>query len=197
METEIGKVVGANDQADYLVQIHGPGDVPEPPTPTDYAFGEFVAIPVSDRDRLVGVIYATQLLNPAYGAMGPRLSTEQELPVFSPDYLNETATIVRVAVVGTAHAEAAGIRYDQRTPALAAAVDAAASRLSPTEIVEFHRGDAGVRLAYVPRLLARPFPALPDLLCGILDRLVLAFPEDGQRLAVARQNLMWQAVIRP
>ena len=94
---EIGKVVGSNDQADYLVQVHGPGDVPIAPAPTEHAFGQFVEIPVDDANRLVGIIYTTQLFNPSYGALGPRLSTEQELPVFSPDYLAETATIVGVA----------------------------------------------------------------------------------------------------
>ena len=82
---EIGRVVGSNDQLDYIVQVYGPGDVASPPRQSDRAFGRFVQIPVG-ADRLIGIVYTTQLLNPSYGTLGPRLSSERELPVFSPDY---------------------------------------------------------------------------------------------------------------
>lgn len=192
---EIGRVVGSTDQADYLVQVHQPADVPDPPGPRDRAFGQFVEIPVDDADRLVGVIYTTQLINPSYGSLGPRLSTEQELPVFTPDYLAETATVVGVAILGTARLVENRVAYDQRTPAVAAAVDATARALPDDEILAFHRPDGSLRLAYFPRLLARPVPTLPDLLCSILDRLIHAFPDDRPRLQVARQNLLWRATI--
>ena len=120
---EIGRVVGSNDQLDYVVQIHGPGDVAAPPRLADRAFGRFVQIPVG-ADRLVGIIYTTQLLNPAYGTIGPRLSTERALPVFSPDYLAETATVVGVTVIGTAHHHGKSVEYDQGTPTVAPEVDA-------------------------------------------------------------------------
>lgn len=192
---EIGRVVGSNDQSDYLVQVNTQGDVPEPPGPHDRAFGQFVAIPVDGDGHLIGVIYTTQLLNPSYGTLGPRLSTEQELPIFSPDYLAETATVVGVFVLGTARREAGVQTYDQRTPRTAATVDAAVHRLEDPEFNAFHHPDDRLRLAYFPRLLARPFPSLPDLLCAILDRLIAAFPEDRGRLAVARQNILWRAAV--
>jgi hypothetical protein len=192
---EIGRVVGSNDQADYLVQVHNPGDVPSPPAPRERAFGQFVGIPVDADERLVGVIYATQLVNPAYGTLGPRLSTEQELPVFSPDYLVETATVVNVAILGTARTSGDQTDYDQRTPIVAANVDATVSLLPDEEVVAFHRPSGKLQLAYFPRLLFRPFPALPDLLCSIIDRLIAAFPEERARLLVTRQNLVWRAAI--
>jgi hypothetical protein len=192
---EIGRVVGSNDQADYLVQVHNTGDVPTPPAPRERAFGQFVGIPVDSDERLVGVIYTTQLVNPAYGTLGPRLSTEQELPVFSPDYLAETATVVGVAILGTARNGNGCASYDQRTPLVAANVDATVSLLGDDDVVAFHRPEGRLQLTYFPRLLARPFPALPDLLCSILDRLIAAFPEERARLVVARQNLVWRAAI--
>jgi hypothetical protein len=192
---EIGRVVGSNDQADYLVQVHNSGDVPAPPAPRERAFGRFVGIPVDPDERLVGVIYATQLVNPAYGTLGPRLSTEQELPVFSPDYLVETATVVNVAILGTARTSGDQTDYDQRTPIVAANVDATVSLLPDEEVVAFHRPAGKLQLAYFPRLLFRPFPALPDLLCSIIDRLIDAFPEERARLVVTRQNLVWRAAI--
>jgi hypothetical protein len=192
---EIGRVVGSNDQSDYLVHVHAAGDVPAPPSPFERAFGQFVEIPVDERDRLIGVIYATQLVNPAYGALGPRLSTEQELPVFSPDYLQETATILGVSLVGTAHHSARRVDYNQATPILAPAVDAPVNLLAEDEVRAFHRPADRLALAYFPRLLARPFPSLPDLLCTIIDRLIAAFPVERPRLEVARQNIRWRAIV--
>lgn len=192
---EIGRVVGSNDQTDYLVQVNTHGDVAAPPSPLDRAFGQFVWIPVEGDDNLIGVIYTTQLLNPSYGTLGPRLSTEQELPVFSPDYLAETATVVGVFALGTARTGTAGTDYDQGTPSIAATIDASVRLLEGDEFERFHRPSGRLRLAYFPRLLARPFPSLPDLLCVILDRLIELFPEDRGRLEVARQNILWRAAV--
>jgi hypothetical protein len=191
---EIGRVVASNDQTDYLVQIHASGDVPEPPAPLDYGFGHFVVIP-HDTATLVGVIYTTQLVNPAYGTLGPRLSTEQELPIFSPDYLPETATIVGVALLGTGREVGAEISYEQSTPAIASAIDAPVRLLTDDEFVAFHFPNGRLRLAYFPRLLARAFPSLPDLLCSILDRLAARRPDESGRLDVARRNIRWHAVV--
>lgn len=193
---EIGRVVSATDQADYLVQVHGPGEASRPPAPEDWAFGQFVEIPVDQRDRLIGVIYATQLMNPEYGLLGPRLSTPEELPVFSPDYLSETATIVGVTIVGSSWTDPGGTHYVQGTPRLAAPVDAVVSLLSEAQIQAFHQRDGQLRLEYFPRLLARPFPSLPDLLCAIIDRLSAAFPAERPRLAVVRQNIRWRAMVQ-
>lgn len=191
---EIGRVVGSNDQLDYIVQINGPGDVAKPPRQAERAFGRFVHIPVGN-DRLIGVIYTTQLLNPAYGTLGPRLSTEHELPVFSPDYLAETATVVGVMIVGTGHQSGRAVEYDQGTPVLAPEVDAPVSVLSDSEVVAFHLPEGRLRLAYFPRLLAHPTPTMPDLLCGILDLVAAAAPSDRPRLAVIRQSIRWRSAI--
>lgn len=196
MNIEIGRVVGSTDQADYLVQVYGPAEAENPPTPQDRAFGQFVGIPIDERDRLIGVIYTTQLLNPEYGTLGPRLSTPQELPVFSPDYLAETATLVGVAIVGTEREDGGLVEYDQRTPRLASAVDAVVTLLPEERVLAFHRRDGHPWLAYFPRLMARPFPSLPDLLCTIIDRLSEAFPADQRQLSVARQNIRWRAAVQ-
>jgi len=192
---EIGKVVGSNDHSDYIVQVHAPGEVETPPSPADRAFGQFVEIAVDERYRLIGVIYTTQLVNPAYGTLGPRLSTSEEIPVFSPDYLAETATLLGIAIVGTAGRDQNGLTWNQQTASLAADLDAPVRRLSRTDFLAFHRPAGHVQVAYFPRLLARPFPGLPDLLCSILDQLIAAFPDEAARLSVARQNIRWRATI--
>jgi len=192
---EIGRVVGSNDQSDYLVQVNTHGEVPAPPDPHDRAFGQFVSIPFEGDGHLIGVIYTTQLLNPSFGTLGPRLSTEGELPVFSPDYLAETATLVGVFALGTARSGSIGLDFDQTTPRVAATIDAPVELLSDLEFQRFHQPGGRLRLAYFPRLLARPFPSLPDLLCVILDRLIARFPNDRPRLEVARQNILWRAAV--
>jgi hypothetical protein len=191
---EIGRVVGSNDQLDYIVQVYGPGDVASPPRQSDRAFGRFVQIPVG-ADRLIGIVYTTQLLNPSYGTLGPRLSSERELPVFSPDYLAETATIVGVMILGTAHDGVRRAEYDQGTPIVSPEVDSPVSVLIDDEVIAFHRPDGRIRLAYFPRLLARPTPMLPDLLCGIIELLASVAPDDRPRLDVVRQNIRWRSAI--
>jgi hypothetical protein len=123
------------------------------------------------------------------------LSTEQELPVFSPDYLPETATIVGVTVVGTIHLALGRPSYDQGTPIVASAIDAPVRLLSDVDVFAFHFPNDRLRLAYFPRLLARPFPSLPDLLCSVLDRLAVNRPDEKGRLDVARRNIRWRAIV--
>jgi hypothetical protein len=192
---EIGRVVASNDQTDYVVHVHGEGDVEAPPSVLDRAFGQFVAIPAGE-NRLIGIVYRTQLVNPAYGDLGPRLSTETEIPIFSPDYLRETATLVGVTILGTAWADETELKYDQHTSLLSPAIDAPVFALPDDEFVAFHRPAGRLRLEYFPRLLARPSPSVPDLLRGIVDRLVEAFPDDRPRLSVIRQSITWRAAIQ-
>src|SRR5262249_38485195 len=42
----------------------------------------------------IGLIYDTILVNPAFGALGPRLSNDEQVEIFSPDYLSERAVLV-------------------------------------------------------------------------------------------------------
>jgi len=59
-----------------------------------------VRVALNDDRWLVGLIYDTMLFHPGFGRLGPRLSPEPELAVFSPDYLNEKATLVGITAVG-------------------------------------------------------------------------------------------------
>ncbi|MER3404731.1 MAG: hypothetical protein C4289_05845 [Chloroflexota bacterium] len=113
----LGRIVKSNSHVDYVCHIYGVGEVPDPPAPDDYAFGRWVRIATGRQGRhpgedapgavaldtpvqthVVGVIYNTQLINPDYGAGGPRLSPERELEFFAPDYLSERAVLVVVDV---------------------------------------------------------------------------------------------------
>src|SRR5438132_12151073 len=116
----IGKIVKSDSHINYVCQIYGPREVEVEPGPADYAFGRFVRIglrseqpddPHSDlnfalgishepKTYPVGIIYDTILPNPAFGSLGPRLSTETQVELFSPDYISEKAVLIYVMVLG-------------------------------------------------------------------------------------------------
>jgi hypothetical protein len=190
----LGRVVKSNSHVDYVVQLLAPGEVAEPPKPEDYAFGNFVRIAVDGgQDELIGVIYDTLLLNPAYGTLGPRLSGEPQLTAFAPDYIPETATVVGIAVLGQRTEENGAVRYRQGVPPIAARVGSEARLLSDEEFRAFHQAEAGPTVAYLPRLAAMGTPAMPDLLNGLLGRLIALFPDNAGTLSVLRSNLDWTA----
>ena len=98
----IGKIVKSSSHINYVCQIYGPLEIDVPPDVADYAFGHFVRVAVPSRPPdisrkrpekdqsmneefscyAVGVIYDTQLLNPAFGLLGPRLSNEAQVELF-------------------------------------------------------------------------------------------------------------------
>src|SRR5579872_6032704 len=98
----IGSIVKSNSHISYLCRVYGRLETDALPAPQQYAFGRFVTLaPVEGtRARLVGVIRDTILVNPDYGNIGPRLSSDRELAVFSPDYLNEKGVLVDVLILG-------------------------------------------------------------------------------------------------
>lgn len=190
----LGSVVKSNSHTDYVVQLFMPGEVANPPRPEDYAFGRFVRIAVGDdRTHLIGVIYDTLLLNPTYGTLGPRLSSEPLRSAFSPDYLPETATVVGVAVVGWQWHEGERSRYQQGVPLVASRIGAEVEPLTEEQFRLFHRSESGPVVTYLPRLAAMGNPAMPELLNGLLTRLIQAFPDSTGTLAVLRSNLDWSA----
>lgn len=200
----IGKIVKSNTHIDYVCQIYGPGEIVAQPQPADYAFGEFVAIellgghgftPGSGTSQLIGIIYNTLLLNPEFGNLGPRLSSRGEQEVFTPDYLNETATLVGIISVGWCDGNA---RWRQGVPSLAAEVDAPVRRLTRTEIERFHRDEDGrLSLRYASVLMGMNNPLVPQLLINVIDRLREIFPDQCGQLGVMRNNLAWKSIVQP
>ncbi len=199
MSITIGKIVKSNTHVDYVCQIYGPGESDVPPQPGDYSFGTFVAIRLEGQaapgERLVGVIYNTLLMNPDFGNLGPRLSPRQELEVFTPDYLAETATLVGIIALGWIDGDG---RPWQGVPAMAATVNTPVHRLEDDELCLFHQGDQGrLNLRYVPMLLGQNSPLVPQLLLQIVDRLARLFPQERSRLTVMRNNLAWKNIVQP
>jgi len=198
MTTAIGKIVKSNTHIDYVCQVYGPGELAAQPLPTEYAFGEFVAIELSGNGSgpgaLIGVIYNTLLLNPDFGSLGPRLSPRGEQEIFTPDYLSETATLVGIVALGWRE----GGGYRQGVPGLAADVDAPVRRLSDDELCAFHLDGTGhLSLRYASVLMGMNNPLVPQLLLTLIDRLVALFPEQRRQLQVMRNNVAWKSIVQP
>jgi hypothetical protein len=191
----IGKISSSSSHIEYLCQVHGPGETEQPPRPEDYEFGALVGIARRAGGRLVGVISNTTLLNPDFGNLGPRLSPEPDLAVFSPDYLAEKRTLVSITVLGVVGADGQVI---QGVPAISAEIDAAVRRLTDDEIVAFHRTPQGVRAAYLPVLLsAENNPLMPPLTLRLIEQLERLFPQEAPRLALLKDNLAWRSRVQP
>ncbi|MCY4411240.1 MAG: hypothetical protein OXC27_12300 [Caldilineaceae bacterium] len=203
MTNRIGHIVNSNSHIDYVCQLASPLERGQRPAPDAYAFGAFVAIdlpqqpaaaPAPDVPCLIGVIYNTLLVNPSFTNLGPRLTSQSEQAVFSPDLIDETAMLVGVLALGWQ--DAAGPQ--QGTPRLAAEVSADVRTLTDEEVRQFHR-DAGGRLTlrYAATLLALNNPLVPALLLEIIDRLGSLFPEEQAILQVMRDNVAWKSIVRP
>jgi hypothetical protein len=196
--TAIGKIVKSNTHVDYVCQVYSANEVAECPQPKDHCFGGFVSILLDDSGtsgQLVGVIYNTLLMNPDFGSLGPRLSPHDDVAVFTPDYLEETATLVGVLALGWM--DSAG-RYHQGVPALAATINNAVHCLTEEGVRLFHQDQAGrLALRYTPLLLGQRSALTMPLLINIVDRLGDLFPAQRSQLNLMRNNLAWKSVVQP
>jgi hypothetical protein len=205
--TAIGKVVKSNTHVDYVCQVYSANEVAVSPQPADYCFGGFVSIRLDENatgngggnggagSRLIGVIYNTLLMNPDFGSLGPRLSPRDDLAVFTPDYLAETATLVGIIAVGWIDADGS---CHQSVPTLAATVNNPVYCLEEDDLRHFHRDGAGrLSLRYVPLLLGQNNALSLPLLLNIVDRLALLFPDQRGQLKLMRNNLAWKNVVQP
>jgi hypothetical protein len=196
MDNLIGKIVKSSAHTDYICQVYGPNEVDKPPKPADYAYGTFVRIPLGGWDGdLIGVIYDTQLYNPDFGNLGPRLSPAADLKVFSPDYLVEKVTLVGIIVVGMMKE---GSSPFHGVPPLSAQIDTLVGRMEDDAVRRFHNKEPdGVKVGYAPLLLRQNNPLTNYLVIQIVNWLSELFPEYETKLSVLRRELNWQRYIRP
>ena len=188
----LAKIVKSNSHVEYVAQVMRPGEVDAAPAPADYAFGTFVAVPRSAGGSAIGVVFDTTLVNPEFGALGPRLTTSAELQTLAPDQLPETATLIGVLLLGSR--SAAG-EVTQGVVAHALRVGDAVHRLDVDEFKAFHSADDGLRAAYLPLLLAHGHPLTSELALAITQRLVAVFPDHAGVVAVLRDSIAWRTRI--
>ncbi|MGQ9553832.1 MAG: hypothetical protein ACUVWR_06955 [Anaerolineae bacterium] len=189
----LGKITSSESHLQYNCQIYSQHEVESAPRPDDYGLGNYVTVPLGDGRLLVGIIYDTRLYNPDFGAFSPRLSSEQELPVFSPDYVADTRTLVNIIVVG--YLDVDGSPYHD-APQVAPLVNTEVHLMNDAQIRAFHQASEEVKLGYLPLLiaLARTTPIMTQTILRILQRLQQVFPDGpaSMRLRLVRQNLSWQ-----
>jgi hypothetical protein len=192
----IGSIVKSNSHIAYLCRVYGKLEAEIVPRPDDYGFGTFVTlIPVEDGPvQLVGVIRDTLVLNPEYGNVGPRLSSTEELEVFSPDYLNEKGVLVEILILGWVERG----RIHHTIPGLAAQAGTRVELMPDADVLGFHRDPSGRFLAgYLPPLLSRNDPILASLLLALFERLEPGFPDQRRVIGVLKNNLAWKARVAP
>jgi hypothetical protein len=150
----LGKVVKSNSHCDYIVQIDDHMDVIHPPQADDYGFGCFIKLEDTGiRHWAVGVIYNSQLFNPMFLSNGPRLSSEPD-PMFTPDLINETRTLLGVVLIGSMVGEGSSNYGVHGIPRVVVPVNTPAYLMTRDEIYRFHLNqDQRPQFSYYSHLL--------------------------------------------
>ena len=222
----IGKIVKSSSHINYVCQIYGPLEIEVSPDVSDYAFGHFVRVPIpsrrsylachrQERDQsmdvesscfTVGVIYDAQLLNPAFGSLGPRLSTETQVELFSPDYLSEQAVLVHLVMLGMVeqHRSSSGplkIQIVHGIPSFPLELNSSVETMTDEDVHRFHlfddQGHAEnqrdyLHLGYLPHLIAQQNSLIPLVILRIIDQLEQLFPYHRTLLSILKRNFAWR-----
>jgi hypothetical protein len=220
----IGKIVKSDSHISYVCQIHGPREVEVEPAPADYAFGRFVRIALrseqndneqklmdralgidyTPRTHAIGVIYDTILQNPAFGSLGPRLSNETQVELFSPDYVSEKAVLIYVMVLGMleqqltreGHFEILSVAHG--VPPLSLELDSEIEIMSDEEVRAFHHfsdrsgEEAYLHMGYLPHIISQRNSLLPMVTLRIIDQLERLFPRNLSLLSIVKRNFAWR-----
>jgi hypothetical protein len=192
----LGKVVKSNSHCDYVVQLDDSMDLMIAPRPDDYGFGTFVKLEdLQGRHWAVGIVYNSQLLNPAFNSLGPRLSSEPDL-LFTPDLIAETRTLLWTVLVGNlAHADERPYGV-QGIPRVVVPVNTPVYTMSQQEIQQFHSDPLGrSQFTYYSHLLRSGGSFAIQLAHQVLSELVSynCFAPDEQRaLNLLCRELAWK-----
>jgi hypothetical protein len=193
----LGKVVKSNSHCDYIVQLDDAMDfISGPPRPESYGFGTFVKLEETNgKHWAVGLVYNSQLLNPAFNNLGPRLSSEPD-PLFTPDLITETRTLLWTVLVGSFVQERGKQYGNQGIPRVIVPVNTPVSVMNETEIHQFHQNAEGrSQFTYYSHLIRSGGTFAAQLTHQVLEELVAAnyFQGAEQRaLSVLARELAWK-----
>ncbi len=222
----IGKIVKSYSHINYVCQIFGPREREQELSPANYSFGQFVRILVrsehdDDHDSrifmargkssepqtyAVGVIYDTILVNPEFGSLGPRLSNETQVELFSPDYISEKAVLVSIMVLGMIEQRAMPLGQAEilsvmhGVPLLSLELGSEIETMTDQEVQVFHYfGDQGyvqrepyLHMGYIPHIIAQPNSLLPIVTLRIIEQLERLFPQNIKLLSIVKRNFAWR-----
>src|SRR5688572_10133412 len=134
---KIARIVKSNSHVDYVGRVLDGLDTTAVPAPEDYRFARFVTIP-NEAYTTFGIIYNSQLVNPEYGRLGPRLSSSAEMnAVFSPDLLHEQGVLIGLLLIGAVDEEG---RVNQGVPRSIVPVNSDVFTMSAADVKSFHKG---------------------------------------------------------
>ncbi|MBW4470068.1 MAG: hypothetical protein KME45_06645 [Stenomitos rutilans HA7619-LM2] len=191
----LGKVVKSNSHCDYVVELHDERSRADPPKPDDYGFGCFVRLDSGDRHWAVGLVYNTQLFNPMFLNMGPRLSSEPD-PVFAPDLISETRTLLWTVLIGTLEADNGSSYGIHGIPKVVVPINTPVETMTQAEIHRFHRNRQGQpQFCYYSHLLRCGGTFATQLTQQVLTELIDSqlFDGDEQRaLNILCKELSWK-----
>jgi hypothetical protein len=222
----IGKIVKSTSHINYVCQIYGPLEIETPPDVADYAFGHFVRVAEPSRRSdischrqegdqsmdeefscyTVGVIYDTQLLNPTFGSLGPRLSTETQVELFSPDYLTEKAVLAHLVMLGMVEQQRSSrgplkIQIVHGIPSFPLELNSSVETMTDENVHRFHlfddQGNAEsqheyLHMGYLPHLIAQQNSLMPLVILRIIDQLEHVFPRHRTLLSILKRNFAWR-----
>lgn len=195
---QLGRVVKSNSHCDYIVQLDDAMDVSHPPQPEDYGFGSFVKLESPERHWAIGIVYNSQLVNPMFLNMGPRLSSDPD-PLFTPDLITETRTLLWTVLVGTL-ANQEGIPYGvQGIPSIVVPVNTQVSTLTQLEIHQFHLTvDGQPQFSYYSHLLRSGGTFATQLTQQVLQQIIdaqLFQGADRRALEILCRELAWKNTV--
>ena len=199
----IAKIVKSNSHVDYIARVIDKLESADAPSEDDYGFGQFVSIPVTEDQEVVGIIYDTQLVNPEYGNYGPRLSTPTELSVLSPDHLDERGILLGIVLLGWHEKCEAGPADDtgwtNRYEVLRRVIPVGQEvhRLGDQAVQDFHRSaDGAIQLHYYSQIIAHAGTFAVPLLETVIRQLEPACePAERKRLGVLKKTRSWQRTL--
>ena len=223
----IGKIVKSDSHINYVCQIYGKHELEEQPNPADYAFGRFVRIAVRSQQSddldvnlslmlgkshepityAIGVIYDTILQNPDFGILGPRLSNEAQVELFSPDYIAEKRVLIYVMILGMieqrilSDGKAEMLSTMQGVPLLSLELDSEIELMSEEEVRAFHffaditspdNRTPYLHMGYLPHIISQRNSLLPMVTLRIIEQLEALFPQNQALLSIVKRNLSWK-----
>jgi hypothetical protein len=192
---KIAKLVKSNSHIDYIGRVLDRLDSAEPPMIEHYRFAQFLVIPNED-STTVGIIYNSQLINPEYGRLGPRLSGSATMnSVFSPDLMDEQGVLIGILLLGWVDE---GGQYRQGVPRSIVPVNSEVFTMSDADVNSFHTGrDSKLALHYYSQIITHAERFAPQLLLAILDQLEILFGESAlAEIRLLRRTLNWQQVFQ-
>ncbi len=194
----LGKVVKSNSHCDYIVQVDDERAVSSPPGADDYGFGCFVKLETQKRHWAVGLVYNSQLLNPMFTNMGPRLTSEPD-PMFTPDQISETRTLLWTVLVGTLEDQQGQPYGCQGIPRAIVPIDTPVTKMSEDEIYRFHLNQQQrPQFSYYGHLLRYGGSFAPQLTHQVLTELIDydLFDAPSQRaLKILCKELSWKSTM--